>query len=71
MEPHLNLVCERCGSKKDINDGCLKDLIEKVAKQAKFSLSGQRFVLYGLCDQCKSAKKESHDLEQKLRACVV
>lgn len=59
VEPHLNLVCERCGTIRDIDDGCLKDMIEKAAKQAQFNPSGQRFVLYGLCDQCKSAKKES------------
>ena len=60
MEPHINLICESCGNIRDINNGQLKDLIEKVAKQAKFSFSGQRFVLYGLCDQCKTDNKIEH-----------
>lgn len=59
MEPHLNLICERCGKIKDITDGHLKDIIEKTAKHAKFSPSRQCFVLYGLCDQCKRESKET------------
>jgi Fur family peroxide stress response transcriptional regulator len=54
VEPHLNLICERCGIIRDINDGRLKDMIERAVKQAKFSPSGQRFVIYGFCEKCSN-----------------
>ena len=57
VEPHINLICEKCGRIRDIYDRRLKDTIEKTVKRAKFSLSGQRFDLYGICDRCERESK--------------
>jgi Fur family peroxide stress response transcriptional regulator len=57
VEPHLNLICNGCGIVKDIDDNRLNEVINKAVKLARFSPQRQSFVLYGLCDQCKAAKK--------------
>jgi Fur family peroxide stress response transcriptional regulator len=54
VDPHLNLICEKCGNIRDVDNEQLRDVIQKVTKQTKFSLSGQHFVLYGLCERCSS-----------------
>lgn len=57
VEPHLNLICNGCGAVKDVDDERLKEIIDKAVKLERFSPQGQSLVLYGLCDQCKAAKK--------------
>jgi len=52
LEPHINLFCERCGDLRDTSEGCLKEIIERVVKQAKFIPARQSFVIYGFCEKC-------------------
>ena len=61
--PHLNLICNRCGVVRDVKDGNLKIIIENAAKLARFSPSGQSFIIYGLCNICKAIKDSARDVK--------
>jgi Fur family peroxide stress response transcriptional regulator len=49
MEPHINLVCLQCGNIKDLANPTVREIIEKVSVDEKFTATGQRFDIYGLC----------------------
>jgi Fur family peroxide stress response transcriptional regulator len=53
-EPHINLVCLRCGNIQDLDDNDARELLTRVAATAKFALTGQRLDVYGICQRCQS-----------------
>jgi len=57
-ESHVNLVCVRCGSVRDLDSQIVQDMIGKVARAARFDVTGQSFALYGVCCEC-NVRKES------------
>jgi Fur family peroxide stress response transcriptional regulator len=58
LEPHINLVCLRCGGIQDLDDPSVKELVTKVAEKTKFAPATQRIDVYGVCERCaKTAKK--------------
>ncbi|MCW4030725.1 MAG: transcriptional repressor [Candidatus Bathyarchaeota archaeon] len=56
MLPHINLVCLKCGSIKDLDDATIKEITHKVTETTKFKPTGQRMDVYGLCQKCSSTK---------------
>jgi Fur family peroxide stress response transcriptional regulator len=52
MHPHINLICFKCGSIKDIDDKTVEEIIRKVAAATKFRPTGQRVDVYGICQKC-------------------
>jgi Fur family peroxide stress response transcriptional regulator len=54
LEPHINLVCTRCGTIQDIEDTAVHELIKRVAAAARFTPSSQRLDVYGICEKCSS-----------------
>jgi Fur family peroxide stress response transcriptional regulator len=52
MKPHMNLVCTQCGSIQDVNDRAAGEIVERVASAAKFTATGQRLDVYGICQKC-------------------
>jgi Fur family transcriptional regulator, peroxide stress response regulator len=56
LEPHINLVCSRCGKIQDLADPIVPELIKRVATVAKFIPTSQRFDVYGVCEECSSKK---------------
>jgi len=54
-EPHLHLLCLRCGGISDWMDPLMSKLIVKVSADANFIVTGSIFELKGICDGC--AKK--------------
>lgn len=52
MKPHINLVCLQCGDIKDLDEPSLRGIIAKVSAAEKFSATGQRFDIYGICQGC-------------------
>ena len=52
MQPHINLVCTRCGNIKDLEETAVQEIITKVSAAEKFSPTGQRFDIYGICQGC-------------------
>ena len=53
-KPHVNIVCLRCGNVRDIDDQSLRQVIARTASKAKFTITGQRFDIYGICERCRS-----------------
>jgi Fur family peroxide stress response transcriptional regulator len=56
-EPHVNLVCMRCGNIQDFDDKTAKEMVERVATKAEFTRIGQRLDIYGLCKTCRGKTK--------------
>jgi len=64
MEPHANLVCQRCGNISDIDDPMTREMVARVAARARFTLIGQRLDIYGICQKCSHRTKPA---SRKLR----
>jgi Fur family peroxide stress response transcriptional regulator len=52
VEPHANLVCRRCGNISDVHYPVTRGMVARIAAKAKFTLTGQRLDIYGLCERC-------------------
>ena len=68
MKPHINLVCSQCGDIQDLDEFTTREIVEKVAAEARFTATGQRLDVYGFCQKCGSTKlatassnKKHHD----------
>jgi Fur family peroxide stress response transcriptional regulator len=59
MKPHINLVCTKCGSITDLDDLAAKELVERVASAAKFTATGQRLDIYGICEKCRKKTRSA------------
>jgi len=57
VEPHINLVCMRCGNIQDFDDIAAREMVEGVAAKAEFTRTGQRLDIYGVCKTCRNRKK--------------
>lgn len=51
--PHMNLICERCGTVVDVPETRLGDLERAAAARAGFEVRSARFELHGLCRTCR------------------
>ena len=56
MNPHINLICLKCGIITDMDDETTKEITRKVAAATKFKPTGQRMDVYGICQKCSGAK---------------
>jgi len=54
MNPHINLICVKCGNITDIDDVTAGEIAKKVATITKFKPNGQRIDVYGMCQQCSA-----------------
>src|SRR3989304_1541429 len=52
LEPHLNLICLRCGNIQDLDDLAARELLKRVAAAKRFIPVSQRFDVYGTCEKC-------------------
>jgi Fur family peroxide stress response transcriptional regulator len=59
VEPHANLVCRRCGNITDVDDPKVREIVAKVAARARFTVTGQRLDIYGICGRCIHRTKPS------------
>jgi Fur family peroxide stress response transcriptional regulator len=57
MEAHANLVCRACGSIRDMDDPMTREMVARVAAKARFTLTGQRLDIYGICQRCNHRTK--------------
>jgi Fur family peroxide stress response transcriptional regulator len=57
MEPHINLVCLRCGNIRDLDDHTAREITAGIAASARFTLTGQRLDIYGVCERCSEKTK--------------
>ena len=60
LDPHVNLVCVRCGDVVDSHLGqeAVVRLKDRVASQANFEVSWQRVDFYGWCRRCVLQQKD-------------
>lgn len=52
-EPHLNVVCVRCGEVVDVNDRSAREIVLRAAAKTRYTVTEQRFDIYGICEKCK------------------
>jgi Fur family transcriptional regulator, peroxide stress response regulator len=57
VEPHINLICTRCGNIQDYDDKAAREMVERVTAKAKFTRTGQRLDIYGVCKTCSDRTK--------------
>jgi Fur family peroxide stress response transcriptional regulator len=50
---HVNLVCQNCGEIIDVEDKTIEKEVSEISKRRKFSITSQRFDIYGICRKCK------------------
>lgn len=58
VAPHVNVLCLRCGSVNDVDDRAVRDIVRRAASRTKFTVTGQRFDVYGICKKCTSERKQ-------------
>jgi len=51
VTPHVNVVCLRCGSVTDVNDRAVRDVVARAASRTRFTVTGQRLDVYGICER--------------------
>ena len=56
MQPHINLICLKCGTITDLDDKTVEDITQKVAAATKFNPTGQRMDICGICRKCSATK---------------
>ena len=52
MNPHINLICSKCGTITDLDDITVEEITRKVAAATKFKPTGQSMDVYGICQKC-------------------
>ena len=57
VEPHINLVCMRCGKIQDFKDNAAREMVDRAAAKAEFTRTGQRLDMYGMCKTCRGKTK--------------
>ncbi len=58
IEPHLHLVCLRCGSIADWMDPIMQKLVQNVSHKTNFTVIGSSFDLEGICESCDRRAKD-------------
>jgi Fur family peroxide stress response transcriptional regulator len=56
MNPHINLICLKCGTITDLDDITVEEITKKVAAATKFKPTGQRMAAYGICQKCSDTQ---------------
>jgi len=56
MNPHINLVCLKCGAITDLDDITVNEIIKRVKVATNFQPTGQRMDVYGICQKCSGTK---------------
>lgn len=56
VNPHVNMVCIRCGKIVDSNPPEVNSLIKQISEATRFQMTGQRIDIYGLCETCSKSK---------------
>jgi len=53
-EPHVNLVCNRCGRIQDFFDPTVEQLHHQVSAHSGFNIHGARVEYFGICPACQA-----------------
>jgi Fur family peroxide stress response transcriptional regulator len=66
MKPHINLVCIRCGNIRDLDDETAREIVKRVAATTKFTPTGQRLDICGICQECGSTELVTRPIKKNL-----
>jgi Fur family peroxide stress response transcriptional regulator len=58
MQPHINMVCLKCGRIEDVIDPSVEELIQRISNEQHFKMEGQRIDFYGTCMHCREGTKD-------------
>jgi len=53
VEPHINLICLRCGNIQDLDDPAAREMVTRITATTEFTRTGQRLDIYGICKICR------------------
>ena len=56
-EPHINMICLRCGAIEDFKDRPIQQKAEELARGSGLLQTVQRIDIHGLCQACARAKR--------------
>jgi Fur family peroxide stress response transcriptional regulator len=56
VAPHVNVVCLRCGIISDVDDQIARGVVARAVSRTRFTVTGQRFDIYGICERCAKRK---------------
>ena len=54
-EPHLHLVCDRCGTVVEVPDALFEDLAGRLQAAYGFAIRPRHFAVLGRCQECQEA----------------
>jgi Fur family transcriptional regulator, ferric uptake regulator len=57
---HDHLICKKCGSMIEFANDVIADVLERIAAEHGFRMSGHRLEVDGLCAQCCRPPQRSH-----------
>lgn len=61
---HDHLYCEKCDKLMEFQSDEIVRIREQVAREFSFRVSGHRFIVYGVCDECqKRSRRRPRRLE--------
>lgn len=61
---HDHLYCEKCDKLMEFQSDEIVRIREQVAREFSFRVSGHRFIVYGICDECqKRSRRRPRRLE--------
>ena len=70
VEPHINLVCIRCGNIQDFDDSAAREMVERVAAKAEFTRKGNAWIFMAFA-RLAAAETSSTKLEFKEVRCAL
>jgi len=56
MNPHINMICLKCGTIADLDDVTVKEIVTRIAAATRFKPTGQRVDVYGICQKCRCVR---------------
>lgn len=59
---HDHLICDTCGELIEFHNEDIAQIIEKIATERGFRMSGHRLEVYGTCESCSRPPKRNHKL---------
>jgi Fur family ferric uptake transcriptional regulator len=57
---HDHLICKKCGSMTEFRNDAIAEVLEKIAAEHGFRMSGHRLEVEGVCAVCSRPPQRSH-----------
>ena len=57
---HGHLICEKCNSLIEFTEESISPILDQVAAEHGFRVTGHRLEVYGTCEQCNRAPQKRH-----------